>query len=247
MARRQRAGRWVSAGLLLAAVAAAQSGPDVVLFLEAQARLERRILADDVRRHAEARRREGEAQRAVNDLQTRLDRLIAADVPLVELDEAERALGAARAAAAAVAEEGRAVRQSLFQTRRRLQMIAEAARNATSARPEASPIDGTWDVRMFPVDEQGVFQLEAHGTLVGGSYALGGRRTGSFRGTWAGGLLRLERIDAAAGFDLTLEGRLDAGGERFHGTWQSTLLNNSGPTGGTWTATRRRPPPPPGG
>lgn len=232
------AGR-LAVAVVLVALAAAAVAQDLAAFLDAQARLERRLLVDELRRHGEVRRREADALQRAVELQTRVDRALASEGGLVELEGWEQQLAEARAAASAAGDEARALRRTIYDRRRRLQLLGELARTAVVARPTSHPISGVWQVRILPQDQQGVFQLEADGTLVSGNYALGGGRTGSFRGTWTGGTLRLERIDAASGFDLVFEGRLDAGGDRIDGSWQSTLLNNVGPTGGTWVATRR--------
>jgi hypothetical protein len=234
---RSRAKGWWVAGLV--AVAAAAAGQELAVMVAAEARLERRLLADELRRHAAARQREREALQLAADRQARLDRLLAAEGALADLEEAERSLASARAAAATAAGEAEALRRSIYERRRRLQLLGEEAAAAVVARRDPGPISGAWDVRILPFDHQGVFELEAEGTIVSGSYRLGGGRTGSFRGTWAGGLLRLERIDAAAGFDSIFEGRLTSDGRRLDGTWQATLLNSAGPGGGTWLAVKR--------
>jgi hypothetical protein len=229
---------WWSAALV--ALAAAAAGQELAALLGAEVRLERRQMLEELRRHGEARRREGEALALAGDLQARLDRLLAAEAQLPDLEEAERALAAARGAAANAAAEAEALRRSVYERRRRLQLLAEESAAVNAPRRETSPISGAWDVRILPFDQQGVFELDADGTLVSGSYRLGPARTGSFRGTWAAGILRLERIDAAAGFDSIFEGRLSADGQRIDGTWQATLLNSAGPGGGTWVAMKRQ-------
>lgn len=235
--RSRLAARWAVALVGLASAGAAQ---ELTALLAAETRLERRQLAEELRRHGEARRRESEALALAADLQDRLDRLLAVESPLADLEEAERALAAARSAAAVAGTEAEALRRSVYERRRRLQLLAEEASAAAAPRRDASPISGTWDVRILPFDQQGVFELDADGTLVSGSYRLSGGRTGSFRGTWAGGILRLERIDAADGFDTIFEARLSADGVRLDGSWQATLLNSSGPSGGTWLGQKRQ-------
>lgn len=230
------AGWWAAA---LVALAAAGLGQELAVLLAAETRLERRQLAEELRRHAEARRREGEALALAGDARVRLDRLLATEADLADLEEGERTLAAARDAAASAAAEAEALRRSVYERRRRLQLLAEESAAAAAPRRDTSPISGAWDVRILPFDQQGVFELEADGTLVSGNYRLGGGRTGSFRGTWAAGVLRLERIDAAAGFDSIFEGRLSGDGRRIDGTWQATLLNSGGPGGGTWVALKR--------
>lgn len=231
--------RWpVLLGALLV-VAAAAAAQELVAFFSAQADLERRLVTDELRRHSEARVRENTALQQAADLQVRLDGALGTQREVSELEELERGLAGARAAATAAAAEAEALRRSVYERRRRLAVLAEAMTAAAPASQPRSALDGTWDARILPMDQQGVFELKVDGTLVSGGYRLAGGRYGSFRGTWAGGTLRLERVDSDAGFDVILEARLAPGGRRLDGTWSATLLNSAGPSGGTWMAIKR--------
>jgi hypothetical protein len=229
----------VAAAML--AVSAAAGGQELVAFFNAQAELERRLLTDDLRRHGEARRRETQALHDAADLQGRLDAALGTQREVGELEALDRDAAAARAAAAEAGEEAGALRRTIYERRRRLVILAEAAAAASPAQEQRSVLDGSWDVRLLPMDHSGVFELRVDGTLVSGGYRMAGGRYGSFRGTWAGGTLRLERIDSEAGFDSILEARLAPGGRRLDGTWSATLLNSAGPAGGTWMAIKREP------
>ena len=237
---RRNAAVLTTALLVCAAAAAAQ---ELAAFFTATADLERRLIGDELGRHAEARRRETAALQQAGDLQARLDAALANQRDVGQLEELERTLASARGAAATAAAEAAALRRSIYERRRRVQVLAEAA--AAASRPAAetaNPLDGTWDARLMPMDQQAVVELRVEGTLVSGGYRLANGRYGSFRGTWAAGVLRLERVDSQSGFDTILEARLAPGGGRLDGTWQSTLLSSAGPAGGTWLAIKRGPP-----
>ena len=53
---------------------------------------------------------------------------------------------------------------------------------------------------MVEPGQEGVAHLNQRGTLVEGTYSLSGGFSGSFRGTFVAGKVRLERIDSQYGF-----------------------------------------------
>jgi hypothetical protein len=104
--------------------------------------------------------------------------------------------------------------------------------------PDA-PLSGAWRIAVEP-DQEGVAYLQQQGTLVSGTYSLSGGFTGSFRGTFVAGKVRLERIDSQFGFAAIYYGRLVGRGRnaRLQGNWEATQLASGLPSRGTWTARR---------
>ena len=104
--------------------------------------------------------------------------------------------------------------------------------------PEA-PLTGAWRVVVEP-GQEGVAYLQQQGTLVTGTYALSGGFSGSFRGTFVAGKVRLERIDSQYGFAAIYYGRLVGRGRnaRLQGNWEATQLASGLPSMGSWTASR---------
>ncbi len=92
----------------------------------------------------------------------------------------------------------------------------------------------------MPAGVTGTFYLEQSGTLVTGQYRLGPLGSGSLQGTFVGGKLHLQRIDAERGRDAELSGVLDPDGKRIRGTWQSFELVQGGIPRGQWVARRVR-------
>ena len=104
--------------------------------------------------------------------------------------------------------------------------------------PDA-PLAGAWRFAVEP-DQEGVAYLQQQGTLVTGTYSLSGGFSGSFRGTFVAGKVRLERIDSQFGFAAIYYGRLVGRGRdaRLQGNWEATQLASGLPSRGTWTARR---------
>jgi hypothetical protein len=104
--------------------------------------------------------------------------------------------------------------------------------------PEA-PLSGAWRFVVEP-DQEGITYLQQQGTLVTGTYSLSGGFSGSFRGTFVAGKVRLERIDSQYGFAAIYYGRLVGQGRnaRLQGNWEATQLASGLPSRGTWTARR---------
>lgn len=104
--------------------------------------------------------------------------------------------------------------------------------------PDA-PLSGAWQFAVEP-DQEGVAYLQQQGTLVTGTYSLSGGFSGSFRGTFVAGKVRLERIDSQFGFAAIYYGRLVGRGRnaRLQGNWEATQLASGLPSRGTWTARR---------
>ena len=102
-----------------------------------------------------------------------------------------------------------------------------------------APLTGNWRFVVEP-GQEGVGYLQQQGTLVTGTYTLSGGFSGSFRGTFVAGKVRLERIDSQYGFAAIYYGRLVGQGRnaRLQGNWEATQLASGLPSMGNWTATR---------
>jgi len=103
----------------------------------------------------------------------------------------------------------------------------------------AAPLTGSWRLVVEP-GQEGIANLQQQGTLVTGTYALSGGFSGSFRGTFVAGKVRLERIDSQFGFAAIFYGRLVGRGEnaRVQGNWEATQLASGLASMGSWNATR---------
>jgi len=86
--------------------------------------------------------------------------------------------------------------------------------------------------------QEGLVYLQQQGTLVSGTYALSGGFTGSLRGTFVSGRVRLERVDSQIGFAAIFYGRLADRGQNptLQGNWEATQLASGLPSRGSWTA-----------
>ncbi len=131
-------------------------------------------------------------------------------------------------------------RNSMLENRIMIASIElEAQRLAAEIGGAEAPLTGAWQLMVEP-GQEGVAHLQQLGTLVTGTYALSGGFTGSFRGTFVAGKVRLERIDSQYGFAAIFYGRLVGRGQnaRLQGNWEATQLASGLPAMGSWTATR---------
>ena len=132
------------------------------------------------------------------------------------------------------------LRHSMLENREMLAAIGIEVERLTAVVGAAeAPLNGTWRLVVEP-GQDGFAYLQQQGTLVAGTYALSGGFTGSFRGTFVSGKVRLERIDSQIGFAAIFYGRLVGRGEnlRLQGNWEATQLASGLPSRGSWTATR---------
>ncbi len=132
------------------------------------------------------------------------------------------------------------LRRSMLENREMLAAIGiEVERLSAVVGSAEEPLNGTWRLVVEP-GQDGFAYLQQQGTLVAGTYALSGGFTGSFRGTFVAGKVRLERIDSQIGFAAIFYGRLVGRGEnlRLHGNWEATQLASGLPSQGSWTASR---------
>lgn len=119
----------------------------------------------------------------------------------------------------------------------------EIQRLGVDAERRGDPLTGTWHLVIGPTGHEGTMYLELRGTLVEGTYELNGRWSGSMRGTFVSGKVRLERIDSQIGFAAIYNGKLvaDGGEPRLQGTWEATQLSSGLPSAGTWVADKVPP------
>jgi len=131
-------------------------------------------------------------------------------------------------------------RSSMIENRTMIASIElEVRRLAAEVGGPDAPLTGAWRFAVEP-GQEGVGYIQQQGTLVTGTYSLSGGFTGSFRGTFVAGKVRLERIDSQYGFAAIFYGRLVGRGKnaRLQGNWEATQLSSGLPSIGTWTATR---------
>jgi hypothetical protein len=131
-------------------------------------------------------------------------------------------------------------RSSILENRNMIAAIElEVRRLATEVGGAEAPLTGSWRLAVEP-GQEGVVYLQQQGTLVSGTYSLSGGFSGSFRGTFVAGKVRLERIDSQYGFAAIFYGRLVGRGRnaRLQGNREATQLASGLPTLGTWSATR---------
>jgi len=132
------------------------------------------------------------------------------------------------------------LRRSMLENREMLAAIGvEIGRLTAEVGAAKAPLNGTWRLVVEP-GHDGLAFLQQQGTLVNGTYALSGGFTGSFRGTFVAGKVRLERIDSQIGFAAIFYGRLVGRGEdlKLQGNWEATQLASGLPSQGSWTASR---------
>jgi len=131
-------------------------------------------------------------------------------------------------------------RNSMLENRTMIASIElEMQRLAAEGGGADAPLTGAWQFTVEP-GQEGVAYLQQQGTLVTGTYSLSGGFSGSFRGTFVAGKVRLERIDSQYGFAAIYYGRLVGRGRnaRLQGNWEATQLASGLPSRGSWTASR---------
>jgi TolA-binding protein len=211
--------------------AAPSSAPASV---QTELRLERRLLSLDLVSY-KTRERERRAREQVSAVLGRLDQALASDaMSLGNLETLRDQLAAAREAAHTAEVRLDSQLASLQERMRRIALLE--GDGGGPARP-ADALTGRWRVTVLPQNFAATFDLRLNGTVVSGTYQIDGGGSGSFRGSLAGGKLRLERIDAQGGADSLWEGTL--GTNRIDdGTWGTHELVTGQPPRGKWTAVR---------
>ena len=131
-------------------------------------------------------------------------------------------------------------RSSMLENRTMIASIElEVQRLAAEIGGPDAPLTGAWNIVVEP-GQEGIAYIQQQGTLVSGTYSLSGGFSGSLRGTFVAGKVRLERIDSQYGFAAIFYGRLVGRGRnaRLQGNWEATQLASGLPSMGGWTATR---------
>lgn len=232
----------VAAGVVLLTVAGVAHGRDPVAdMFKAQRDIEKRLLAADL----------ATMERVQEQLRGACDRLVRLGDDLLRAQKDGEDLGSftarsadLRHAEAEVAELMAATQQlrtTVGARRAYLEQVqAEIRRMEETEKTVQDEISGRWTVAVEPGGFNGTFDLRLDGTLVTGVYQLSGGWKGSLRGTFIGGDVRLERIDAQQGFVAVYTGHLVSREteRRLEGSWESTNLAAGMPTSGTWLARR---------
>ncbi|HEY0512642.1 MAG TPA: hypothetical protein VGH73_12100 [Thermoanaerobaculia bacterium] len=198
-------------------------------------RLERRLLSLDLVSYNEVRERERRARERVAAVLGRLDKALASDaVSLGALESLQDELSNAREAAHTAENRLESQLEKLGERLRRIALL-EGETAGVAPRP-ADPVTGRWRVTISPQGFAATYSFRLNGTVVTGSYQVDGGTSGSFRGSFVNGNVRLERIDSQGGADSVWEGTV--GSNRIDGTWTTNELVTGQPNRGTWTAVR---------
>lgn len=223
--------------LLLPLAAAAQdepAAPAPPAANQVELRLEQRLLSLDLLAYNQTRDRERQASQHVADVLGRLDQALASDaVSLGSLESLQDELAVARGAAHAAEDK---LNAQIDKLQERLRRIALLEGDTGAPARAADAVSGRWQVHIMPQNATATFDLRLDGTVVNGTYKINGGTSGSFRGTFAGGNLRLLRIDAQGGTDSVWLGTVANG--HITGTWTANELASGQPTQGNWTAVR---------
>jgi hypothetical protein len=197
-------------------------------------RLEQRLLSLDLLAYNQTRDRERQASQHVADVLSRLDQALASDaVSLGSLESLQDELAVARGAAHAAEDK---LNAQIDKLQERLRRIALLEGDTGAPARAADALTGRWQVHILPQNATAVFDLRLDGTVVSGTYRINGGTSGSFRGTFAAGNLRLLRIDAQGGTDSVWLGTVANG--RITGSWTANELASGQPAQGDWTAVR---------
>ena len=227
--------------ILLAVPLVGQGGDPVVEMLRLQADIEKRLLAADL----------ANLERVAGQLRGAADRMVrlSDDLLRAEKEGEDSASFAARSADLRRAEAevseltstSQQIRATVAARRGYLEQVQAELKQAEETAPAGKDeLSGRWVVAIEPGGLRGSFDLHLDGTLVSGVYQLSGGWKGSLRGTFVGGNVRLERIDAQLGFAAVYTARLVTRGaeKRLEGTWDATNLTAGLPVSGTWVGRR---------
>ena len=223
--------------LLLPGAVSAQEAAASPSAVQTELRLERSLLSLDLVTYNETRERARRAQQGLNEVLTRLDQALAGDsVSLGTLETLRDDLDASRAAVRITEDRLSAQLERIQERLRRIGLLDGGITAGAGAQRPADPVTGRWRVAVLPQNATATYDLRLNGTVVSGTYRVDGGSSGSFRGTFSGGVLRIERIDANGGFDSVWEGTV--GTNRIAGTWMANQLATGQPNRGDWTAVR---------
>jgi hypothetical protein len=211
--------------------------PDSRALIEAQIRLERRLLGRDLAAYAQARAAEQRERGRFDTASARLDQLLTGgNLTIESFESLNNEVQSAAESARAAADRTEELRRRAVERLRRIGALQEELAGRPSPR---DPVSGRWRVRIGPGDHTGTFDLHLDGTLVTGRYILNDGAAGSLSGTYVNGSLRLQRVDTQRGLDVTYTGTLDPLAGRVTGAWQGTELANGTAFNGGWTAARQ--------
>lgn len=229
------------AGLLLLTPAVALARDPVLDLFKAQVELEKRLLAIDL----------SGLERMQEAMQAAMDRLARNSEDLLRAEKEGEDSGGfnarsvdlrrAESEVADLISASQQLRATMASRRGTLELLqAEVKRMEEADKSAPDEVSGRWSVAIEPGAMKGSMDLRLDGTLISGVYQLAGGWKGSFRGTYVGGAIRLERIDTQMGFVAVYSGRLLMRGDekRIEGTWEATNLAAGTPTAGTWVAKR---------
>ncbi len=206
--------------------------------VQAELRVERKLLSLDLVSYNEARERQQRARQGLDEVLGRLDQALKGDsLTLGTLERLQTDVDTSRAACRITEDRLSAQLEKLQERLRRIGLLEVEA----GGRP-ADALTGRWRVTILPQNLSAIFDLHLSGAVVSGTYQVTGSTGGSFRGTFSAGQLRLERVDTSGGFDSLWEGVVADG--KIVGNWTSHELVTGGPNRGTWTAVRESEPRP---
>jgi hypothetical protein len=209
--------------------------------LNERSRLVQALVLDTARTYRRAAQQRNDALESLSRVTHALDRAAVQprDLSPERLEELLGEVETARQALAARETElGRLITELRGLIRERDALAVRIADLRSRLPEQEELLTGVWEVTWMPANVSGTFYLDQSGTLVTGQYRLGPLGAGSLQGTFVGGKLFLQRIDAERGRDAEIEGLLDPGGRRIRGTWQAYELVQGGLPQGQWVARR---------
>jgi hypothetical protein len=227
--------------LLVAVVAAGQGRDPVLESLRTQLEIEKRTIGLELTKLERVQDLLRDASERLMRLSNDLLRAQREGEDSGRLAERSIDLGRAEAEVNELIALGQQLRQGIAGRRTHIEQIdLEVRRLEGLAQVQGDELSGKWNVVVEPGGLRGSFDLKLDGTLLNGTYQLSGGWKGSLRGTFIGGNLRLERIDAQLGFAATYLGRLAGpeGDRRLEGSWEATNLAAGMPVSGTWVGRR---------
>lgn len=208
--------------------------------LRRQIEVEERLLADGLAAYSDARDQEKPALAALAAAATRFDEAVASASTTPEmLDRLAGERAVAQAAANIITARAEALGRAIADQLRRSRALRAELTRLSAAQPAGRDgITGRWRIEISAPAETGIFDLKLDGAQVAGTFSLAGGKSGSLKGTYTGGRLRLERIDSQRGLDGIFEGNVDAALGTVRGFWSPSILADGGPGGAGWSGVR---------
>jgi hypothetical protein len=220
-----------------------RGGDAVVESLVALVEAEQKLLGEALENYRSLARQRGEALVRLTQLHESLDGEIDREQEAVP-DRLDQLVGIAEHAAAdlgaRLASERRAANRVRMHVRRIVALEHRVRELEGNREPEAvGLLDGTWDLVLLPLDQNGSCVLQQSGAVVTGTYRLQGGYSGSLQGTLVNRKVYLVRIDSRLGKMMELEGFVSDDGEMIRGTWLNYELAGAEGSTGHWSAKRR--------